>query len=187
MGREARIQLADASFLYSREYLRVLVDFGSVSHRLIFTVLDVSCPLVLGMPFLRDCNPIIDWKARTVSFPAPAAAAVEPANVFSGLDPEVPLAPVDCVGIAPCLGSSGCVARGPGCPTSSDAVRRAATPSAVAICSGPPSAAVCTAVPAPAGLPTGPSAPADASRCFPALSDHAAAPLSPAGLARPAP
>ena len=61
-GPNARIQLADSSFLYSKEYLHVAVDFGCVSHRLSFTVLDVDCPLVLGMPFLRDCNPQIDWK-----------------------------------------------------------------------------------------------------------------------------
>ena len=93
--------MADASFLYSKEYLRVLVHFGSVSHRLTFTVLDVSCPLVLGMPFLRDCNPVVDWKARSVSFAVAKVAAPEPANVFVSLDPEVPLAPVDSSGVAP--------------------------------------------------------------------------------------
>ena len=76
------------------------MDFGGVVHRLSFTVLDVDCPLVLGMPFLRDCNPQINWKTRVVSFLG-AAADYSRSNLFSGLDPEVPLAPVDCSGVAP--------------------------------------------------------------------------------------
>ena len=90
------------------------MDFGGVVHRLSFTVLDVDCPLVLGMPFLRDCNPQINWKTRVVSFLGGAAADSSPSNLFSGLDPEVPLAPVDCSGVAP-----GASVPGPGRPGTS--------------------------------------------------------------------
>ena len=77
----------------------MLVHFGIVSHRLLFTVLDVDCPLVLGMPFLQDCNPVVDWKARSVTFAVEPSPVPAPANVFAALDPEVPLAPVDTSGV----------------------------------------------------------------------------------------
>ena len=88
--------MADASFLYSSSYLDVPVDFGGVVHRLTFTVLDVDCPLVLGMPFLRDCNPHVDWKLKVVSFPGVAPArASSCSNMFSALDSDVEKSPFD--------------------------------------------------------------------------------------------
>ncbi len=46
------------------------MDFGSgVSSLLRFTVLNVECPSILGMPFLERMNPSIDWSKKLVTFP----------------------------------------------------------------------------------------------------------------------
>ena len=73
-GPRAWISLADSSHLYPQEYLHISVDFGPVAHSLAFTVLDVDCPLILGMPFLSAVNPRIDWIARSVIFIPPNAS-----------------------------------------------------------------------------------------------------------------
>ena len=67
------------------------MDFGTTAHCLHFTVLDVDCPLVLGMPFLRDCNPIVDWKARSVSFGGFIAPVLPVGNSFATLETDVNL------------------------------------------------------------------------------------------------
>ncbi len=40
-----------------------------MSSLLRFTVLDVECPSILGMPFLERMNPAIDWPKKLVTFP----------------------------------------------------------------------------------------------------------------------
>jgi hypothetical protein len=41
--------------------VKIFIDFGNNNGSMMnFTVLP-RCPLVLGMPFLRDFNPVIDW------------------------------------------------------------------------------------------------------------------------------
>lgn len=57
-----------------------------------FTVLDVTCPLILGMPFLRQANPVIDWTLRKVVFNSSAVPTSTPCtNLFAGLADSVPL------------------------------------------------------------------------------------------------
>ena len=48
----------------------MMLDFGSVAHLMLFTVLECECPSILGMPFLKSVNPVIDWKSGQISFPA---------------------------------------------------------------------------------------------------------------------
>ena len=61
-GPRVRVRLADASTVFTDRFISVLVDFGGgVASLLRFTVLDVECPSILGMPFLQRMNPMIDW------------------------------------------------------------------------------------------------------------------------------
>ncbi len=68
-GPRARVRLADGSVLSTSKYAKVVVDFGGVQAFLQFTILDVECPSILGMPFLRCVNPAIDWQTCKVTFP----------------------------------------------------------------------------------------------------------------------
>lgn len=61
-------------------------------------MLDVDCPHILGMPFLRDVNPIIDWSTRCVKFVAPSSVCVATANSFAGL----PVSSGECADVADC-------------------------------------------------------------------------------------
>lgn len=45
----------------------VLSD-GLVHSVLCYVVPDLTCPIVLGMPWLREHNPCIDWTTGTVEF-----------------------------------------------------------------------------------------------------------------------
>ncbi len=61
-GPRVRVRLADTRTVVTDQFISVLVDFGGgVSALLRFTVLDVDCPSILGMPFLERLNPLIDW------------------------------------------------------------------------------------------------------------------------------
>ncbi|KAG5729760.1 hypothetical protein E4T56_gene911 [Termitomyces sp. T112] len=42
--------------------------------RLLITQLPLSTPIVLGLPWLRDVNPDINWKNLTMQFPGPEAS-----------------------------------------------------------------------------------------------------------------
>ncbi|KAG5325715.1 hypothetical protein C0989_010939, partial [Termitomyces sp. Mn162] len=44
--------------------------------RLLVTQLPPSTPIVLGLPWLRDINPDINWKNLTMQFPGPEASLV---------------------------------------------------------------------------------------------------------------
>ena len=61
VGRKVSVKLADTSILTATHYLHVVVQFHGVTTMLRFTVLPATCPTILGMPFLRSMNPIIDW------------------------------------------------------------------------------------------------------------------------------
>lgn len=67
------------------------VNFGTISHCMYFTVLDVTCPLILGMPFLRQANPVIDWTMRKVVFDSSVPTPPSCMNSFAGLADDVPL------------------------------------------------------------------------------------------------
>ena len=61
-GPRVRVRLADSSIVNTDRFISVLVDFGgNIGSLLRFTVLDVDCPSILGMPFLERMNPAIDW------------------------------------------------------------------------------------------------------------------------------
>ncbi len=67
-GPRVRVRLADRSYVVTNQYIRIIVDFGQVQAFLHFTVLDVECPNILGMPFLKCVNPMIDWQQQKVVF-----------------------------------------------------------------------------------------------------------------------
>ncbi len=72
-----KVRLADNSVVITDKFISVLVDFGGgVCSLLRFTVLDVECPSILGMPFLERLNPSIDWSSKKVSFPREFAGKV---------------------------------------------------------------------------------------------------------------
>ncbi len=47
--------------------VRVPVKFGQLTVSLLFHLLDTHIDAVLGMSWLRQCNPSIDWAAGRVS------------------------------------------------------------------------------------------------------------------------
>ena len=65
-GAVVSVRLADGSLIRTNRYVFVYVNFREVSAYLKFTVLSVDCPLILGMPFLRRLNPLINWQTRTL-------------------------------------------------------------------------------------------------------------------------
>ena len=54
------VKMADSSVVKTARFVHFMVDFGKASGMLKFTVLP-KCPSVLGMPFLRYFNPVINW------------------------------------------------------------------------------------------------------------------------------
>ena len=60
-GKKVQVRMANNDVVYTDKYVRCMVDFGTVSAYLLFTVLP-SCPLVLGLSFLRAFKPAIDWE-----------------------------------------------------------------------------------------------------------------------------
>ena len=67
-GGSVRVRLADRSVVHTNQFIRVMVSFGKVQAFLHFTVLDVDCPNILGMPFLKCTNPTINWQTCQVTF-----------------------------------------------------------------------------------------------------------------------
>ena len=51
-GRKVQVKMANNDVVFTDKYVRCMVDFGVKSAYLLFTVLP-SCPLVLGLTFLR--------------------------------------------------------------------------------------------------------------------------------------
>ena len=80
------VRLANGSLLRTDLYAFIWVNFGEVSSYLKFTVLSCECPLILGMPFLRRLNPLINWQTRTLSFAtAKQSRNTKTENTFSEL------------------------------------------------------------------------------------------------------
>ncbi len=78
--------MADQSMVTTDKYIHVLVIFGKgVSSLLRFTVLPVECPSILGMPFLRQLNPLINWKNKSVVFGGTGGTVTATNNMFEGL------------------------------------------------------------------------------------------------------
>ncbi|KAG5335993.1 hypothetical protein C0989_012379 [Termitomyces sp. Mn162] len=59
--------------------------------RLLITQLPPLTPIVLGLLWLQDVNPDIDWKNLTMQFPSSKAslAAAIPLHLQSNLDPDI--------------------------------------------------------------------------------------------------
>ena len=74
------MRLANGNLLRTCRYVFLWVNFGEVSSYLKFTVLDCECPQILGMPFLRRLNPLINWQTRLLSFPSASAHKHNPQN-----------------------------------------------------------------------------------------------------------
>ena len=70
----------------------LLVQFGTMSNLLKFTVLYCDCPTILGMPFLTAVNPDIDWVNKQVKIGCEVQDVLpKDDNQFSGLDGDVSL------------------------------------------------------------------------------------------------
>ena len=67
-GPLVSVRLANGTLLRTNRFCFLWVNFGEVSSYLKFTVLPCECPMILGMPFLRRLNPLINWQTRTLSF-----------------------------------------------------------------------------------------------------------------------
>ncbi len=63
------VKLADGKLVTISGFCLLLVDVASVLVLLQFSVLPCSIPTILGMPFLLQCNPKIDWKKRVMTMP----------------------------------------------------------------------------------------------------------------------
>ena len=85
-GAQVRVRLANGSLLRTDRFVFVWVNFGEVSSYLKFTVLSCECPLILGMPFLRRLNPLINWQTRTLSFSSAMHSRNTNTNSFALLD-----------------------------------------------------------------------------------------------------
>ena len=48
--------------------LECVLSDGLVQSVLCYVVPELACPIVLGMPWLREHNPRIDWATGTVDF-----------------------------------------------------------------------------------------------------------------------
>jgi predicted aspartyl protease len=64
-GRKVKVKLANGDYVINNSYVRCMVVFGEVQGFLHFTVLP-SCPLILGMSFMRAFKPTIDFTNMTV-------------------------------------------------------------------------------------------------------------------------
>jgi predicted aspartyl protease len=64
-GSKVKVKLANGDYVISNNYVKCMVDFGKVSGFLQFTVLP-SCPLILGMSFLRVFKPTLDFDTMQV-------------------------------------------------------------------------------------------------------------------------
>ena len=61
------VKLADGNIINTNSYTTTDVTLGEVSVHLRFEILDADVAIILGMPFLEACNPIINWKLKTMS------------------------------------------------------------------------------------------------------------------------
>ena len=61
------VRLADGSTIDCNKYAEVIVSFGTTQSLLRFEVLDCKVVPILGMPFFKQVEPIIDWGNQTVT------------------------------------------------------------------------------------------------------------------------
>ena len=64
-GRKVAVKLADGTRIFTDRFAYCYVDFGEIADHLYFTILP-QCPLVLGMQFLRQHNPCIDFSTMSI-------------------------------------------------------------------------------------------------------------------------
>ncbi len=65
LGKKVKVNLANGDYVMTNRFARCMVDFGTLSGFLYFTVLP-NCPLILGMSFLRAYNPVIDFENMSI-------------------------------------------------------------------------------------------------------------------------
>lgn len=63
------MRLADGNKVQSKYYTEALVRFGMLQTYLRFEVLDCEVHTILGMPFLEQYNPKINWTQKTIKLP----------------------------------------------------------------------------------------------------------------------
>lgn len=63
------MRLADGNKVQSKYYTEALVRFGMLQAYLRFEVLDCDVHTILGMPFLEEYNPKINWTHKTIKLP----------------------------------------------------------------------------------------------------------------------
>ncbi|KAG5726354.1 hypothetical protein E4T56_gene18912 [Termitomyces sp. T112] len=61
--------------------------------RLLITQLPLSTPIVLGLPWLRDVNPNINWKNLTMQFPGPEASLAAAIHLHFQSIPDLDVTP----------------------------------------------------------------------------------------------
>lgn len=61
-GTRVHVRMADNRVVHTNLYCSVFVKFAENIGGLIqFTVLDADVPMILGLPFLKRFNPLINW------------------------------------------------------------------------------------------------------------------------------
>ncbi len=61
------MRLADGSQLRTWGQTTLTIDFGVVSYTGVFHVVPAQIPLILGMQFLGEAAPIVDWRNKIVT------------------------------------------------------------------------------------------------------------------------
>jgi len=61
-AKEMKVRLADGNIVLSKYICRLPIQFGKIIVSVIFRVLDSPIDVVLGMAWLRQSNPKIDWQ-----------------------------------------------------------------------------------------------------------------------------
>lgn len=59
-GQQVKVKVANGDHVITNTFVRCYVDFGCVSGFLYFTVLP-TCPLILGMSFLKQFKPVLNF------------------------------------------------------------------------------------------------------------------------------
>lgn len=62
----ANVRLADGKVLKVSGSVRAIVDFGVFQTSLQFEVVNAEIPAILGIPFLQQVNPVIDWQKKSL-------------------------------------------------------------------------------------------------------------------------
>ena len=61
------LTVANGAQLEITHFIRTHVSVGTLRTRLFFRITDTPLPVVLGLPFLKQYEPIIDWGNRIIS------------------------------------------------------------------------------------------------------------------------